>query len=249
MSTPGAAITSTSSIRPSVMVPVLSTTMLSIRCVASSTSPPLMTMPSCAPRPVPTMIAVGVARSERTRARDDQHRDRGGERVGAAVTGHQPRRKCERPRARGRSARRRSRCGRRGAAPAPSRIARPRRGARPARARCRHRRASPRTTSRPEVLTVAPNTSAPGPTSTGTGSPVSMETSTALDAVDDDARRWRSSRPAARRSGRRPRGSRSGSRHRSPGARSSLRAPAARASRARCDRARVLRSSGRAGSA
>jgi hypothetical protein len=47
--------------RPSVTVPVLSTTMLSMRCVASSTSPPLMTMPSCAPRPVPTMIAVGVA--------------------------------------------------------------------------------------------------------------------------------------------------------------------------------------------
>ena len=81
-STPGATTTSTSSMRPSVIVPVLSTTMLSMRCVASSTSPPLITMPSCAPRPVPTMIAVGVARPERARARDDQHRDRGRERVG-----------------------------------------------------------------------------------------------------------------------------------------------------------------------
>ena len=48
--------------RPVVIVPVLSSTAVSTRRVASSTSPPLMTMPSCAPRPVPTMIAVGVAR-------------------------------------------------------------------------------------------------------------------------------------------------------------------------------------------
>ena len=47
--------------RPSVMVPVLSSTAASTTCVASSTSPPLITMPSWAPRPVPTMIAVGVA--------------------------------------------------------------------------------------------------------------------------------------------------------------------------------------------
>ena len=59
---PGAMTTSTSSMRPAVIVPVLSRTTQSSRCVASSTSPPLMTMPSWAPRPVPTMIAVGVAR-------------------------------------------------------------------------------------------------------------------------------------------------------------------------------------------
>ena len=48
--------------RPSVTVPVLSSTAMSTCRVDSSTSPPLIRMPSCAPRPVPTMIAVGVAR-------------------------------------------------------------------------------------------------------------------------------------------------------------------------------------------
>ena len=47
---------------PVVTVPVLSSTMVSTRRVDSSTSGPLMRMPSCAPRPVPTMRAVGVAR-------------------------------------------------------------------------------------------------------------------------------------------------------------------------------------------
>jgi hypothetical protein len=32
-------------------------------------------MPSCAPRPVPTSSAVGVARPERAGAGDDEHRD------------------------------------------------------------------------------------------------------------------------------------------------------------------------------
>ena len=49
-------------IRPVVTVPVLSSTTVSIRRVDSSTSGPLMRMPSCAPRPVPTSSAVGVAR-------------------------------------------------------------------------------------------------------------------------------------------------------------------------------------------
>ena len=43
-----------------------------------------------------------------------------------------------------------------------------------------------RTTSRPPALTVAPATASPGPTSTGTGSPVSIEASTA-EALHDDA--------------------------------------------------------------
>ena len=54
-------MTSTNSIRPSVSVPVLSSTATSTRRVCSRTLPPLMMMPNCAPRPVPTMIAVGVA--------------------------------------------------------------------------------------------------------------------------------------------------------------------------------------------
>ena len=61
-SVPGAGTTVATCMRPSVMVPVLSRTAASTTWVASSTSPPLITMPSCAPRPVPTMIAVGVAR-------------------------------------------------------------------------------------------------------------------------------------------------------------------------------------------
>jgi hypothetical protein len=46
---------------PVVTVPVLSTTTVSTRRVDSSTSGPLIRMPSCAPRPVPTISAVGVA--------------------------------------------------------------------------------------------------------------------------------------------------------------------------------------------
>ena len=49
-------------IRPVVTVPVLSSTMVSTARVDSSTSGPLIRMPSCAPRPVPTRSAVGVAR-------------------------------------------------------------------------------------------------------------------------------------------------------------------------------------------
>ena len=61
-STPTVGTTSTSSIRPSVIVPVLSKTMWVIARVLSSTSPPLIMIPKRAPRPVPTMMAVGVAK-------------------------------------------------------------------------------------------------------------------------------------------------------------------------------------------
>jgi hypothetical protein len=61
-STPSATATRTTLIRPVVTVPVLSSTTVSTRRVDSSTSGPLMSSPSCAPRPVPTMSAVGVAR-------------------------------------------------------------------------------------------------------------------------------------------------------------------------------------------
>ncbi len=59
---PRPATTSTTRMRPSVTVPVLSSTIAVIRRVCSSTSGPLISTPSCAPRPVPTMSAVGVAR-------------------------------------------------------------------------------------------------------------------------------------------------------------------------------------------
>ena len=54
--------TSTSAILPVVTVPVLSSTIVSTWRVDSSTSGPLISRPSCAPRPVPTISAVGVAR-------------------------------------------------------------------------------------------------------------------------------------------------------------------------------------------
>ncbi|CAB4764195.1 unannotated protein [freshwater metagenome] len=56
-----AEMTSSSCILPEVMVPVLSNTMVSISRVDSKISGPLMRIPNCAPRPVPTSSAVGVA--------------------------------------------------------------------------------------------------------------------------------------------------------------------------------------------
>ena len=56
-SSPGAATASTSAIRPVVTVPVLSSTTVSIVRVDSRISGPLIRMPSCAPRPVPTITA------------------------------------------------------------------------------------------------------------------------------------------------------------------------------------------------
>src|SRR5699024_8281876 len=61
-STPGSVIASTRVILPVVTVPVLSSTTVSTLRVDSRTSGPLMSTPICAPRPVPTSSAVGVAR-------------------------------------------------------------------------------------------------------------------------------------------------------------------------------------------
>ena len=60
-STPLVAVTAARAIRPSVMVPVLSRTTWLMRRVDSRASPLRIRTPSWAPRPVPTMIAVGVA--------------------------------------------------------------------------------------------------------------------------------------------------------------------------------------------
>ena len=60
-SMPSAATISASAIRPVVTVPVLSSTIVSTRRVDSRISGPLISRPSCAPRPVPTSSAVGVA--------------------------------------------------------------------------------------------------------------------------------------------------------------------------------------------
>nr|WRX71469.1 hypothetical protein [Actinomycetes bacterium] len=176
--TSSAGTTSTSSIRPVVTVPVLSRTMVSTTRVDSSTSGPLMSTPSWAPRPVPTSKAVGVASP---RAQGQAMISTATAAVNAAVTvwpvSSQPASVAnERPMTTGtktaetRSARRwtsalpfwassTSRAIWASWVSDPTRVA--------------------RTTSRPPALTVAPTTASPGPTSTGTGSPVSIEASTA----------------------------------------------------------------------
>ena len=78
----GSAMTvSTRTMRPSVTVPVLSSTTTSICRVSSRTSPPLMMMPSCAARPVPDHDRGGRGQAERARAGDDQHGHRRAEGV------------------------------------------------------------------------------------------------------------------------------------------------------------------------
>ena len=64
--TPSPATTPTTAGLPSVTVPVLSSTIVVTRCVRSRTSGPRIRIPSCAPRPVATITAVGVARPRRT---------------------------------------------------------------------------------------------------------------------------------------------------------------------------------------
>ena len=59
---PAAAATSTTRIAAVVSVPVLSSTTVSAAWIASSARNPVTKIPSSAPRPVATMIAVGVAR-------------------------------------------------------------------------------------------------------------------------------------------------------------------------------------------
>ena len=58
----GTATTRVTRGRPSVSVPVLSTTSVSTRSRRSSASAFLISTPAPAPRPVPTMMAIGVAR-------------------------------------------------------------------------------------------------------------------------------------------------------------------------------------------
>ncbi len=166
--------------RPVVTVPVLSRTTVSTRRVDSRTSGPLMSRPSWAPRPVPTISAVGVARPS---AHGQAMISTATAAVNAyaalsPVPSQNPSVATAMPITTGtkmpeiRSARRwtgalpvcatstsRAICAR--AVSAPTRVA--------------------RTISRPPALTVAPATSSPGETSTGTDSPVSMLMSTALE--------------------------------------------------------------------
>ena len=58
---PGASVTSVTAGLPSVTVPVLSSTMVEMSPARSSAAPPLMSTPSSAPFPVATITAVGTA--------------------------------------------------------------------------------------------------------------------------------------------------------------------------------------------
>ena len=176
--TPSAGIASSSHIRPSVTVPVLSRTIVVIRRVRSSTSGPLIRIPSCAPRPVPTIRAVGVARpSAHGHAMMSTATEAVKASVGSPVSASQPTRVA------------RESASTIGTKTAETRSTSRWMGALPAcasstsRAICASAVSPPtrvaRTSSRPNVLTVPPATSSPGPTSTGTGSPVSIERSTA----------------------------------------------------------------------
>ncbi len=175
-----AGMTSTSAISPVVTVPVLSRTMVSTRRVDSSTSGPLIRIPSWAPRPVPTISAVGVARP---RAHGQATISTATAAVNATVVESVLAAVSQNPKVATASAitigtkmpatRSASRCTWAlpiwasftsraiwaSAVSAPTRVA--------------------STTRRPPALTVAPATTSPGPTSTGTGSPVSREASMA----------------------------------------------------------------------
>ena len=165
--------------RAVVTVPVLSRTIVSSERVDSRTSGPRMTTPSWAARPEPTRIAVGVARP---RAQGQAMTSTATDAVSAfwteAPATSQPTSvRAAIPRTAGtntpemRSARRCTgalpACAavtiapiRASVVPSPTRVA--------------------RTSRAPEVLIVPPVTSSPTPTSTGTDSPVSRASSTAL---------------------------------------------------------------------
>ena len=177
-STPGAATTRATRIRPSVRVPVLSrTTVVTLR-VDSSASGPRTRIPIWAPRPVPTISAIGVASPsaqgqammstetatsiERPAPCPVASHPASVARASAITTGT----KTAETRSASRCAPALPACARSTSAPmratavsAPTRVA--------------------RTTRRPPALRVEPVTSLPGPTSTGTLSPVISDASTA----------------------------------------------------------------------
>jgi hypothetical protein len=171
-------MTSIRLIRPAVMVPVLSSTTVSIRRVDSRTCGPLIRMPSWAPRPVPTMSAVGVASPS---AQGQAMIRTATAAVNAASVSPVRANQATRVPSASRMTigtntpltRSASRCtaalpfwaSSTSLAICASWVSAPTRSA--------------RTSSRPAALSVPPITGSPGATSTGTGSPVTIEASTA----------------------------------------------------------------------
>ena len=190
---------------PVVTVPVLSSTTVSTRRVDSSTSGPLIRMPSWAPRPVPTSSAVGVARP---RAHGQAMISTATAAVNAAAdagAGAEPeaeRGDGERDHDR---ARRRRRSGRPAAAPAALPVC----ASSTSRAICASWVSAPtrvaRTTSRPPALTVAPTTASPGADLDRHRLAGEHRGVDRGGARRRPRRRWRSSRRAGPRTGRRRR--------------------------------------------
>ena len=164
--------------RPVVTVPVLSNTTVSTRRVVSSTSGPLIRMPSWAPRPVPTISAVGVARP---RAHGQAMISTDTAAVNAAVSPSPV--PAQNPNVATASAitigtkMPEIRSASRWAWALPFCASSTRRAIWASCVSAPTLVAA--TTSRPPALTVAPTTASPGPTSTGTDSPVTIDASTA----------------------------------------------------------------------
>ena len=160
---------------------------MSTRRVDSSTSGPLMRIPSCAPRPVPTIRAVGVASPRAHGQAMISTATRGGERHGRAVGGRGGEPEPERGHREGDHDRDEHGRppGRRAAGPAPCR------SGRPATSRAIWARAvsAPTrvasTTSRPPALTVAPVTGVAGTDLDGHGLTGEQRRVDGRGAVDD----------------------------------------------------------------
>src|SRR5882757_7650529 len=177
-SAPAGTVTVCTLILPVVTVPVLSSTMTSSRLVRSGTSGPRISRPSCAPRPVPTINAVGVASP---RAHGQAMISTATVAVKAPSTlpvmaSHAVSVISARPSTTGTkmpATRSASRCT----------LALPDCASATSRAIWANAVSDPilvaRTTSRPLALTEAPITSSPGPRSTGTLSPVIIDRSNA----------------------------------------------------------------------
>ena len=163
---------------PVVRVPVLSSTTVSTRRVDSSTSGPLISTPSWAPRPVPTSSAVGVARPS---AHGQAMISTATAAVNAAFAPAPA--PSQKPSVATASAITTgtntpdTRSASRWTAALPLCASSTRRAMRASWVSAPTRVA--RTTSRPPTLVHPPTTAAPGPTSTGTDSPVSIAVSSA----------------------------------------------------------------------
>ncbi len=177
-SVPGAGWMPVTVMVPAVMVPVLSSTTVSMRRVCSSTWGPRMRMPSWAPRPVPTSRAVGVASPSahgqamiRVVTAAVKATSKGAPAISHPANAARARTMTMGTKTADTRSARRCTWALPVCASSTSRAIRASSVSAPTRVIC--------TSRRPPVFTVAPTTREPGATSTGTDSPVSIDSSTA----------------------------------------------------------------------